>query len=89
MGPLWDHFGMAFAYEGDFEASLGPLWAYFLHLRVTLEALWRHRGVTLKNFGIILGHFGVTWEPLWDTWAQLWDHLGVTLGHIGVTLGTL
>ena len=64
-------------YEGDFEAILGPLWAYFLHWRVTLVAPWRHFGVNVGIRGSIWGHSGVTLVPLWR-------HFGATLGPLWV-----
>ena len=82
LGPLWGDFGVTFAYEGDFEAILGPLWAYFLHWRVTLVAPWRHFGVNVGIRGSLWGHSGVTLAPLWG-------HFGcmvVTLVHFGITM---
>ena len=68
---------MTFAYEGDLEAILGPLWAYFLHWRVTLVAPWRHFGVNVGIRGSLWGHFGATLGPLWvygGGFGLLWDH---------------
>ena len=73
LGSGWGRFG----HMEVLLVPFGPLWAYFLHWRVTLGAPWRH-------FGANVGIRGSLWDDSGVTLGSLWGHFGTTLGPLWV-----
>ena len=81
-----DHFGI----------TLGSIWRYFWHVRMTLDhfgvtmgPLWghfRHLKATLDHFGVALVHLGITLEPCGTHFGVIF---GLLLAHFGIALHTL